>query len=88
MDFLKPEEIRYYLDTRNNILLAYERITDFFVMFTQEKEWKRCGITFMMFQHDQEYETVSKENALIITNERLPEAEFQEYLNMINQNRG
>lgn len=81
------QNVKYYEDLRNHFLLAYERHTEFFVMYNPEtKQWNDCHISFSNFQHDYEYKEVSKEEIIQKTEGVLPESELKEYLAMIRRN--
>ena len=83
------ENLKYYQDLRNNFLLAYEKSTEFFVMYIPEtKEWADCNISFSNFKHDYDFKELSGEEALEKTNGSLPESMFQQYLDTINKNSG
>ena len=79
--------IKFYEDLRHHFLLAYERRTEFFVMYVPEvKQWQECHISFLSFQHDYEYKGISREEVSRKTDGVLPEAELKKYLALIQSN--
>ena len=79
--------IEYYKDIDHEFLLAYERSTEFFVMYVSAtNEWKICNISFSNFVHDYCFKEISKEEAIRITNGNLPETMLAQYSDMINNN--
>ncbi len=82
------EKIKYYLDLDNDFLLAYEKSTEFFVRFLKETgEWECCGISFSNFIHDYCFKEITSDEALEKSKGRLPEADYQEYVAMLNRNK-
>lgn len=81
------QNIKYYEDLRNHFLVAYEKHTEFFVMYIPEKkQWNDCLISFLDFQHDYEYKEISKEEATQKTDGNLPESKLKEYLAILRSN--
>ena len=81
--------LKYYLDLRHNVLLAYEASVEFFVMYLPEtNEWTDCRIPFSNFRHDYDFREVSGEEAFGKTNGNLPEALLRQYLDLLNRNTG
>ncbi len=81
------QSIKFYEDLRHHLLLAYERSTEFFVMYVPAtKQWQDCNISFSNFQHDYEYKEISREEAIQKTDGVLPEAELKDYLAIIQGN--
>lgn len=83
------ENIKYYEDLTNYNLLAYERITEFFVKYDFEtKKWNDCNISFLVFKHDYEFKEISREEALQKTAGNLPETKLKEYHAILSENGG
>lgn len=83
------EQIRYYWDTQNGFLLAYERSTEFFVKFISSTgRWEDCEISFMQFMHDYSFREISANEAMEKAGECLPEANYKEYIAMLDSNLG
>lgn len=83
------ENIKYYEDLRNSFILAYEKSTEFFVIFvSKEKGWADCSISFSSFIHDYEFREISKEDAIKKTDGSLPESLYYKYLDMLSNNLG
>lgn len=81
------ENIRYFEDPKAGYLFAYERASEFFVSFFEDtKEWKAFNVTFMQVMRDYELREISSDEAARRTNGRLPEAEYEEYVNMLCRN--
>lgn len=81
------EALKYFLDTRHGLVLAYEEAHEFFVQYIpEENTWKTCGISFMAFRHDGEFKEIDREDAARRTNGNLPEAMLDGYLSMIRKN--
>ncbi len=86
---MNKENIRFYEDLNNGFLLAYEKSSEFFVRFIPELEkWENCNISFSNFRHDYDFREISKEEAVRKTNGNLPDANFEEYLKLLNRNMG
>ena len=86
---INMKDLKYYVDLRNDFLLAYERTTEFFVMYDpKSSEWKDCTISFISFRHDCEFKEISYEEALAKTNGVLPEDKLTQYRKLINSNMG
>ena len=83
------ENLKYYLDVKNDILLAYENSVEFFVAYnSQLGKWTSCEISFMQFKHDREFIEISHEDATLRANGNLPNKEYTKYLNMLKYNFG
>jgi len=81
------KEIMYFVDTDNNFLLAYEKSSEFFVIFVPEKKaWEDCNISFSAFKHDYAFREIDREEVAKMTGGCLPEALLSEYLKMICKN--
>jgi len=81
-------ELKYFLDTDNDFLLAYDKNTEFFVRYIPETDkWVDCDISFSQFRHDYCFRSVDREEALHIANGNLPDALLQQYINMIDKNK-
>ena len=81
------ENLRYYFDVNNNLVLAYEKSTEFFVVFNStENKWIDCNVSFAQFRHDYEFSEISQEEASSRTNGVLPKLEYKQYLDMIKSN--
>lgn len=81
------ESVKYYLDLNNGFVLAYEKSTEFFVIYNSEKdEWADCGISFMEFAHDFLFKEISADEAKEKTNANLPTAKHEEYIGIIRKN--
>ena len=81
------EKIRYYWDTQNGFLLAYERSTEFFVKFIPSTgKWEDCEISFMQFMHDYSFREISTNEAMEKAGGCSPEDNYREYIAMINRN--
>ena len=88
-DTITMQNIEYLEDVRNHFLLAYERSTEFFVIYLPEKQrWEDCQISFLRFKHDYEYSKISREEVVKRTGGILPESNFENYLAIIRGNRG
>lgn len=83
------EKIRYYSDTQNGFLLAYERSTEFFVKFIPSTgKWEDCEISFMQFMHDYSFREISADEAMEKAVGCSPEANYKEYAAMLARNLG
>ena len=68
--------MKYYLDTINSVLVAYNKVNECFVIYNAVKnEWIEGNITFMQFTHDYDYVNITKEEAMQITGGKLPTEE-------------
>lgn len=83
------ENMKYYLDTDHNRLMAYDRETEFFAEYIAANgEWVMSSISFMQFRHDYPYRAVSREEAAETAGGILPETLFRQYLEILRENRG
>lgn len=83
------ENMKYYLDTDHNRLMAYDRETEFFAEYIAANgEWVMSSISFMQFRHDYPYRAVSREEAAETAGGILPETLFRQYLDILRDNRG
>lgn len=83
------QNIKYYEDLDNRFLLAYEKHTEFFVIYNPDtKQWKDCNISFATFQHDCAYKEISEEEIIKKTDGVLPESNYKEYLTILRRNKG
>lgn len=83
------QEIKYYEDIDNHFLLAHESETEFFVKYNPNtNEWENCNVSFSTFKHDYYFREIDKKEALTLSNGNLPEAKFNDYIRMINRNKG
>ena len=83
------ENLKYYEDCEHNILLAYEKETEFFVMYIPaQKEWVDCNLSFSNVKHDRILKEISKEEASEKTNGSLPKLMFEKYLSLLRRNIG
>ena len=83
------KQLRYYVDTNNDVLSAYEKSTEFFVIYNPSKgEWVDSGISFLSFKHDYSFKEISEKDVSQRTNGNLPTSKFQAYLDMLNKNMG
>ena len=83
------EKIKYYEDYEHNILLAYEKETEFFVMYIPaQKEWVDCNLSFSNVKHDRILKEISKEEASEKTNGSLPKLMYEKYLSLLRRNMG
>lgn len=83
------DKLKYFEDLDHHFLLAYERSTEFFVMFNpKENVWVDCNITFSNFKHDYYYNELSEEEVSERTNGNLPKSELSEYVKLLHNNLG
>ena len=83
------ENLKYYKDLNHDFLLAYEKSTEFFVVFRPENnKWEDCNISFSKFRHDYEFIEVGKEEVIKKTSGNLPLALFQQYSDLLKRNSG
>ncbi len=82
-------ELQYFIDLKNDFLLAYERTSEFFVMYIPaEERWVDCAISFSEFRHDYNYREISRDKAMERAGGCLPEANYMEYVAMLDSNLG
>ena len=82
------ENLKYYKDLDNDVLLAYEKTTEFFVIYNLEKrEWVRSNISFSNFKHDYYFKEISEEEVKEKTSGNLPNSIFLKYIEMLNKNK-
>jgi len=82
------ENLKYYKDLDNDVLLAYEKTTEFFVIYNFEKrEWVSSNISFSNFKHDYYFKEIREEEVKEKTSGNLPNSIFLKYIEMINKNK-
>ncbi len=83
------ENLKYYEDYEHNLLLAYEKNTEFFVMYIPpRKEWVDCNLSFSNVKHDYSLREISKEEASDKTNGNLPVLMYEQYIRLLRRNMG
>ena len=81
------ENIKYFED--NGSILAYDRSTEFFVIYMPAaNEWRDCDRSFMEFRHSYSFKEINPGDAMSRTNGCSPERIYKEYVAMLNRNRG
>lgn len=79
------KQLKYYLDTENDILSVYNRETDFFAQyFSQNQDWEMSKISFTEFRHSYNYKLISEEEASKIADGNLPFGLFEYYLSLLS----
>ena len=87
MDAKAPKKLKYYEDTENGFLFAYERESEFFVRFLPDLgEWESVGISFRQFLHDYTPSEITPDEAARKSNGILPDSTFKDYLEMLESN--
>ena len=82
------ENIKYFEDLSHGSILAYDKSTDFFMIYAPSSgEWKDCNFSFLEFRHDFNFREISPEDAMSKTNGTLPEEKYKEYVAMLSSNR-
>lgn len=82
------DNTRYYFDSDNECVLAYDRSTDFFTQYdNRQKRWTMSNISFTQFKHDYNYKLIDEEEARALTDVNLPDRLYAEYVAIINDNR-
>ena len=82
-------ELKYYLEQTNNDLVAYEKATEFFVIFNRrDSVWNYMPYSFMVFTHDyiDSIVEIDEKQAFSITNGILPYQKLEEYHNIWKKN--
>ena len=83
-------ELKYYLEQVKNDVVAYEKATEFFVIFNhRDSVWNNMPYSFMVFMHDyiDSIAEISEKQALSITNGISPYQKLEAYHDMLNFNR-
>ena len=83
-------ELKYYLEQTNNDLVAYEKATEFFVIFNRrDSVWNYMPYSFMVFIHDyiDSIIEIDEKQVLSITNGILPYQRLEEYHSILDFNR-
>ena len=81
------ETLRYFLDTDNGILLAYDRECDFLAVYNSGiDEWVDCEFSFMQVRRDRELSEISADEARSRTSGNTPDEKYQRYLDIIRSN--
>ena len=81
------ETLLYFLDKNNEVLLAYERSSDFLMAYNFARgEWLSCEISFMQLRHERELTEITSDTAFAMTNGSLPNEEYRRYLDILKLN--
>ena len=79
--------LRYFLDSSDGILFAYEKESDFLVVYNFGiEEWVNCEFSFMQVRHDRELSEISVNEATAKVGSKSADEEYQKYLNILNLN--
>lgn len=82
------ENIRYYTNQEEDFLLAYEKDTGFFATYALKKEkWEYSNLSFSQYMHDLDFHSIDKEKAFKLTMGNMPNKLYQEFLNILKENR-
>lgn len=83
------KKIKYYIDTKDNVLSAYDRGSDFFAFFNKStKSWHISNISFIQFKHDRDFIEIDDCKAQRIFGESAVTSLFLDYLQTIESNSG
>ena len=83
-------ELKYYSEQVHGDIVAYEKETEFFVIFNRrDSVWNYMPYSFMVFFHDYIDSIVLIDEAQVasVTNGILPYQKLQEYHDILNSNR-
>lgn len=83
-------KLKYYLEHTYKDLVAYEKETEFFVIFNRrDSVWNNMPYSFMVFAHDyiDSYVEIDEARASSITNGILPYEKLEEYHDILESNR-
>ena len=83
-------ELRYYLEQVHEDIVAYEKATEFFVIFNRrDSVWNYMPYSFMVFIHDyiDSIIEIDEKQVLSITKGILPYQRLEEYHNILDFNR-
>ena len=79
--------LRYFLDSSDGILFAYEKESDFLVVYNSGiEEWVNCELSFMQVRHDRELSEISVNEATAKAGGKSADEEYQKYLSILNLN--
>ena len=82
------ENIRYYTNQEEDFLLAYEIDTGFFATYALKKEkWEYSNLSFSQYMHDLDFHSIVEEKAFELTKGNMPNELYQEFLNILKENR-
>ena len=82
------ENIRYYTNQEEDFLLAYEKDTGFFATYALKKEkWEYSNLSFFQYMHDLDFHSIVEEKAFELTKGNMPNELYQEFLNILKENR-
>ena len=83
------KKIKYYIDTKDNVLSAYDRESDFFAFFNKStKSWHISNISVIQFTHDRDFVEIDDCKAQRIFGESAVTSLFLDYLKTIESNSG
>lgn len=80
-------KFKYYLVEKRGYLVAYNKESDFFVMFNKKKnEWVPGCCSFQSFEneHLMDLEEIGESKALSMTNGKLPNIMLEEFNNLLS----
>ena len=81
------KKLKYFFDVDNKILLAYNHETEFFAKFINStKQWEKCKISFMQFEHDYFYKSILAKEARKISKGNSARPLFEKYVEMLENN--
>ncbi len=80
--------MQYYVTQENNILLAYDKDSDFLALFNYRlKKWKLSEHSFIQIRHDFCLNEIKKEEVLRLTNNLLPSELYDYFVETIKNNK-
>ena len=83
-------ELKYYLEKAKGDIVAYEKATEFFVIFNRKDSvWNNMPYSFMVFMHDyvESVVEIDEAQASSLTNGKLPYEKLKKYHDMLDANR-
>lgn len=81
-------ELKYYYEKKNAILIAYCKTIDFISMFQfKTGKWIYSSFSFMQIIHDFNLNEIKEEEVLPLTNGILPKELYYGFINIIKKNK-
>lgn len=85
---MNMENIKFYTNQEEDFLLAYEKDTGFFATYALKKEkWEYSTLSFSQYMHDLDFHSIDEEKAFKLTMGNMPNKLYQEFLNILKENR-
>ena len=85
---MNMENIKFYTNQEEDFLLAYEKDTGFFATYALKKEkWEYSNLSFSQYMHNLDFHSIHEEKAFELTKGNMPNELYQEFLNILKENR-